>query len=95
MTERIPYPELPTEGKLALHHWLNDHNVDFTLVPVDAQFNRDDATGEWRIPVFVRGPDGRGIRLDALRQEPLVRVIRRREKRALPWPARQAAEMGA
>lgn len=86
---RIPYLDLPLGEKLAIHDWLTEHHVDYTRVPVDAQFEHDDATGEWLIPMY--DVDHRGRMLidpdnDTVRQH----VIRRQELRPLPWRGRDA-----
>lgn len=82
---RIPYRNLDDEDQAAIMAWLVDHRVDPRRVPIDAQFEHDPVTGEWRIPVYwhdARGrkaanPDGETIR---------SLVVRRRELRPLPWP---------
>jgi hypothetical protein len=90
---RIPYLDLPLGEKLAIHDWLTEHHVDYTRVPVYAQFEYDEVTGEWLIPVYWVDDDGRmRIDLDGNGAE-LVRqhVVRRRELRPLPWPIRDLA----
>ena len=85
MSDRIPYHDLLPAEQQALHAWLRGHRVEPERVPLDAQFELDAATGEWRIPVFVRHPDG-GIRVDLATGDILRRIVRRRELRPLPWP---------
>jgi hypothetical protein len=87
VAERIPYLELPTADKELLHAWLTEHHVDYTTVPVWAQFDFDEATGEWVIPVYEVDADGR-MRLDPMRGDVLKTVVRRRELSPLPWPKR-------
>jgi len=84
--QRKDYRELTPGERDELHRWLVDHRVDYTRVPVYAQFERDDATGEWRIPVYWVDDDGR-MRLDETGNDVRQHVIRRRELRPLPWPA--------
>jgi hypothetical protein len=80
---RIPYLGLPLGDKLAIHDWLTEHHVDYTRVPVYAQFEYDDVTGEWLIPIYWHDSIGR-MRVD---EHGGVRthVVRRRELRPLPW----------
>lgn len=75
---------LTRDEKDELHRWLADHHVDYIRVPVYAEFDRDDATGEWRIPVYWF--DAGRMRLDETGQDVRKHVIRRRELRPLPWP---------
>lgn len=85
MSDRIPFDRLDRDDQDAIKAWLADHRVNPDRVPIDAQFDRDPATGEWRIPVYwhdgrgraVVNPDGETIR---------QLVVRRRELRPLPWP---------
>lgn len=81
---RIPYPELPLTEKRAIHDWLTEHHVDHTAVPVESQFEYDDATGEWLIPVFDRDSRGR-LLVDPETGTLRLHVIRRQELRPLPW----------
>jgi hypothetical protein len=87
-TAFVPYLYLRAEQRQEIHDWLRDHNVNPIHVPIDAQFERDDATGEWRIPVFWADRNGR----HALDGEDLRgHFIRRRELRPLPWPTAEPA----
>jgi hypothetical protein len=83
--ERIPYQALTREQKGELHGWLTDHGIDYTRVPVWAQFDFDPATREWCIPVYWVDHEGR-MRLDETGQDVRKHVVRRRELRPLPWP---------
>jgi hypothetical protein len=83
---RIPYLDLPLGEKLAIHDWLTEHHVDYHRVPVEAQFEYDEATGEWIIPMFWVDGDGR-MRLEDVRWY----AVRRRELRPLPWRKREDA----
>lgn len=85
MTAFVHYLKLDTDEKLAVHQWLTDHGVDYTRVPIYAQFDRDDATGEWRIPVYWVDDDGK-MRIDHVTEEIRLHVVRCRELRPLPWP---------
>lgn len=82
--ERIPYRRLDQAERERIHGWLIDHDIDYTRVPVHADLRYDDATGEWRIPLYVRKPGG--IVVDPVTGEPRRVVVRRRELRPLPWP---------
>lgn len=102
---RAPYLALTPDQKQALHAWLNDHGVDHKRVPIYADFERDDTTSEWRIPVYWVDDRGR-MRIDldnngahVVRQhEPLalaehavaqVRADVRARLRHRPHPARR------
>jgi len=82
----IPYSHLDPFEQRQVHDWLTDHRVDYRRVPAAAEFDYDPATGEWRIPAYVRSANGRGIRVDPATGDPLMRIVRRRELRPLPWP---------
>lgn len=84
MADFIPYPDLSPEQRQAIHIWLRGHRVDPGRVPVYATFERDAATGEWRIPAYWVDADGR-MRVDAAEDVRKV-VLRRRELQPLPWP---------
>jgi hypothetical protein len=85
MSGRIPYTDLNRDDQDAIKAWLVDHRVNPDRVPIDAQFDRDPATGEWRIPVYWHDADGR---MAANPDGETIRslVVRRRELRPLPWP---------
>lgn len=85
MADRVHYLELTREQKDELHRWLLDHHVDYTRVPVWARFERDDATGEWVIPLHWHDADGH-MRIDETGQDVRKVTVRRRELRPLPWP---------
>jgi hypothetical protein len=81
------YLNLTRHEKQAVHAWLSDHSVDYKRVPVEAELVRDDATYEWRIPLFWRDADG-GLALTADGSDMRRVVVRRRELYPLPWPER-------
>lgn len=83
--ERIPYTALMPDQQHALHDWLREHRVDPGRVPLYARFDHDAATGEWRIPLYWHGPDGR-MRLNPDGDTVRKLVVRRRELSPLPWP---------
>lgn len=89
MSTRIPYIDLPLGEKLAIHDWLTEHHVDYKRVPVDAQFEHDEATGEWLIPLFWVDDNGR-MHLDGDSDVRRI-VVRRRELRPLPWRGHDSA----
>lgn len=86
VAEFIPYERLTPDERAELHAWLWDHRIDPGRVPIGADFDFDATTGEWRIPQFVKGPGGRGVRVDPVTRDALLQVVRRRELRPLPWP---------
>lgn len=57
--------------------WLRLHDVDPLVVPLGAVVMYDAEFDEWRFPVMVRAAGG-GVRMNAERTGPLIRVIRRR-----------------
>lgn len=85
MTDHISYLDLTTDEKDQIHDWLIDHGVDYHRVPVHETFDFDQATGEWRIPLFWQDTDGR-MRVDETGEDVRRVVVRRRELRPLPWP---------
>ncbi|GGN40412.1 hypothetical protein GCM10010109_69490 [Actinoplanes campanulatus] len=93
MAEHVPYLQLMADQREQIHAWLTDHRINYTRVPVYAQFAYDSATQEWRIPIYWHDSNGRmridldGHGLELVRQH----VVRRRELRPLPWPEVGAA----
>jgi hypothetical protein len=86
MDDRIPYPDLFPDERDQILAWLHEHRIDPGRVPDSADLQRDDTTGEWRIPLYWRdehgrmatNPDGETVRM---------LIVRRRELSPLPWPS--------
>lgn len=81
--ERLRYMELTADEREAVHAWVRDHGLEPSNVPVDGLLGYDTKTGEWRIRVFLMrdgkpypGADG----------EIAAIVVRRAQRRPLPWP---------
>lgn len=88
MAEFIPYLDLAPGQQQKIHDWLRQHAVNPIHVPVVATFEFDEATREWRIPVFWADRRGRRV-LDG--EDVRQHVIRRRELAPLPWPTQDGA----
>lgn len=86
MNDRIPYLGLAPEEQEEVHAWLREHRIEPGRVPVEADFEYDPTTGEWRIPLHWLDADGHR-RIDLNPGGDIRRiVVRRRELRPLPWP---------
>lgn len=88
---RIDYLAMTPIEREDICDWVKAHSVDPRLVPVSVEIGFDPATDEWRFPVYIRGPQGRGIRYDPETGEVPTRIIRRRRR---PWPPAAVEQEG-
>lgn len=80
---RVPYLRLTEAECEQVHDWLRLHQVDHRRVPLDALFDLDTVTREWRITVF-KLRNGRPYL--ASEDEVATATVRRAERAPLPWP---------
>lgn len=78
---RISYTRLTPDERETLHAWVDLHNVDHTIVPIDPLIEYDPTTDEYRIETYAK-PDGK-YRING--DELVTVVLRRRRKADLNW----------
>lgn len=65
--------------------WLRAHTLDPGRVRTPAHIDYDPTTDEWSFELFVKGPKGSGIRIDPATGDVMMRRVRRRVRRDLPF----------
>lgn len=78
------YVLLDPEAREDMLAWLRAHELDPGRVRTPAEIGYDPSNDEWIFEVFVKGPGGKGIRIDLKTGDPMLRRVRRRVRQTFP-----------